>query len=543
MNLNSFGGDSGLTDLPPLFFRNADRLRLEGCVAALVQDGMSLAMVSSNDALLDHYGKLLVARLRDTAPKITLEVYFPASAEALLARFNDVLVSTSVDSARDATARVANPKIWIVHDASALPDHEIQLLARLVQNFPGANIRVVMLLTTASKKQQLLSAFGRRILNWEIEPPTQEQKDTMLEMGRTQGREGVVSSLLQRISASEPYSPSKPLAALAATRAQSALNAAYDPAATDGFDDDSRSQEDSASSGPSPWPTRLKWAGVAAALLASSSVAVALLYGGLSSPSELSNIWKKLRVGDNPFIAPKPQPAVSSPAAGASAPKVVTAPVVAAPITPAASAPVAAVPATPVTPVTTVTPVAPVAPKPPAATVAATKPAPALVPLPAANEVVISSTDSRKPAPVNAQAPAPTPAPPAVTTQSGKEIEVFIGPSVQTKSGHAWVEQLPQGSYVVQHAMLASFQDAGVWLKRRPALKRARIIALYMPNQTSPRFAVVSGPFVSMAEADTFMARPSVPDGSQVRASRSMKEQLSAEAAKAAANRRKEVKP
>lgn len=534
MNLNSFGGDSGLTDLPPLFFRNADRLRLEGCVAALVQDGMSLAMVSSNDALLDHYGKLLVARLRDTAPQITLEVYFPASAEALLARFNDVLVSTSVDSARDATARVANPKIWIVHDASALPDHEIQLLARLVQNFPGANIRVVMLLTTASKKQQLLSAFGRRILNWEIEPPTQEQKDAMLDMGRTQGREGVVSSLLQRISASEPYSPSKPLAALAATRAQSALNAAYDPAATDGFDDDSRSQDDATSSEPSPWRTRLKWAGVAAALLASSSVAVALLYGGLSSPSELSNIWKKLRVGDNPFIAPKPQPAASSPAAGASAPKVVTAPVVAAPITSAASAPV-----------TTVTPVAPVAPKPPAATVAATKPAPAAAPVPAAQEVVISSTDSRKPASVNAQAPAPTPAPapPAITTQSGKEIEVFIGPSVQTKSGHAWVEQLPQGSYVVQHAMLASFQDAGVWLKRRPALKRARIIALYMPNQTSPRFAVVSGPFVSMAEADTFMARPSVPDGSQVRASRSMKEQLSAEAAKAAANRRKEVKP
>jgi hypothetical protein len=540
MNLNSFGGDSGLTDLPPLFFRNADRLRLEGCVAALVQDGMSLAMVSSNDALLDHYGKLLVARLRDTAPQITLEVYFPASAEALLARFNDVLVSTSVDSARDATARVANPKIWIVHDASALPDHEIQLLARLVQNFPGANIRVVMLLTTASKKQQLLSAFGRRILNWEIEPPTQEQKDAMLDMGRTQGREGLVSSLLQKISASEPYSPSKPLAALAATRAQSALNAAYDPAATDGFDDDSRSQEDSASSGPSPWPTRLKWAGVTAALLASSSVAVALLYGGLSSPSELSNIWKKLRVGDNPFIAAKPQPAASNPAAGASAPKVVAAPVVAAPITPAASAPSAVAPATPVTPVASV---ASVEPKTPAAPVAVTKPAPAPVPVPAAQEVVISSTDSRKPAPATAQAPAPTPAPPAVTTQSGKEIEVFIGPSVQTKSGHAWVEQLPQGSYVVQHAMLASFQDAGVWLKRRPALKRARIVALYMPNQTSPRFAVVSGPFVSMAEADTFMARPSVPDGSQVRASRSVKEQLSAEAAKAAANRRKEAKP
>ena len=528
MNVNSYGGDSGLTDLPPLFFRNADRLRLEGCVAALAQDGMSLAMVSSNDALLDHYGKLLVARLRDTAPQITLEVYFPASAEALLARFNDVLVSSSVDSARDATARVASPKIWIVHDASALPDHEIQLLARLVQNFPGANIRVVMLLTTASKKQQLLSAFGRRILNWEIEPPTQDQKDTMLEMGRTQGREGVVSALLQKISASEPYSPSKPLAALAATRAQGALNAAYDPGATDGLDDESNHKDDGTASEPSPWRTRLKWAGVASALLATCGVAVALLYGGLTSPSELSNIWKKLRVGDNPFIAAKPQQAASAPVAAASASKLASVPAVAAPTSPAASAPSTAAPVTPVTPVAPATPSAPVA---------ATKPAPAAVPAP--QEVVLSSTDSRKPAPASAQ----TPAPQATTTQSGKEIEEFIGPSVQTKSGHVWVEQLPQGSFLIQHTLLPSFMEAGVWLKRHPALKRARIVAIYLPNQTSPRFAVISGAFASLAEADTFMARASVPDGSQVRSSRSVKEQLSPEAAKAAANRRKEAKP
>lgn len=534
MNVNSYGGDSGITDLPPLFFRNADRLRLEGCVAALAQDGMSLAMVSSNDALLDHYGKLLVARLRDTAPQITLEVYFPASAEALLARFNDVLVDSSVDSARDATARVASPKIWIVHDASALPDHEIQLLARLVQNFPGANIRVVMLLTTASKKQQLLSAFGRRILNWEIEPPTQEQKDTMLEMARTQGREGVVSSLLQKISASEPYSPSKPLAALAATRAQSALNAAYDPDASDGLDDDSHNQDGSSPAEARPWQSRLKWAGVATALLATCGVAVALLYGGLTSPSELSTIWKKLRVGDNPFIAAKPQSSASAPVAAASAPKVAAAPLAAAPSSLAASAPAVAAPVIPVAPVT------PVAPAAPAAPAVASKTPPVLAPVPAAQEVVISSNDSRKPAPAAAQAPAPAP---ATTTQSGKEIEVFIGPSVQTKSGHAWVEQLPQSSYLIQHTLLASFQEAGVWLKRHPALKRARIVALYLPNQTSPRYAVMSGPFVSVAEADTFMARPSVPDGSQVRSSRSVKEQLSAESAKAAANRRKEAKP
>ena len=244
-------------------------------------------------------------------------------------------------------------------------------------------------------------------------------------------------------------------------------------------------------------------------------------------------------MGDNPFIAAKPQSSASAPVAAASAPKAATAPLAAAPSSLAASAPTAAAPVIPVAPVTPETPATPAAPL--AASKTASKPPPVLAPVPAAQEVVISSNDSRKPAPAAAQAPAP--AAPATTTQSGKEIEVFIGPSVQTKSGHAWVEQLPLGGYLIQHTLLASFQDAGVWLKRHPALKRARIVALYLPNQTSPRYAVMSGPFASMAEADTFMARPSVPDGSQVRSSRSVKEQLSAESAKAAANRRKEAKP
>ena len=72
----------------PLLFRAADMLRLEGVVAAVTQDGMSLALVSRHEAILDHYGKILVERLRAVAPEIGIEIYFPASADALLARFN-----------------------------------------------------------------------------------------------------------------------------------------------------------------------------------------------------------------------------------------------------------------------------------------------------------------------------------------------------------------------------------------------------------------------------------------------------------------------
>ena len=69
----------------PLLFRAADMLRLEGVVAAVTQDGMSLALLSRHEAILDHYGKMLVERLRAVAPEIGIEIYFPASAEAFFA--------------------------------------------------------------------------------------------------------------------------------------------------------------------------------------------------------------------------------------------------------------------------------------------------------------------------------------------------------------------------------------------------------------------------------------------------------------------------
>jgi len=189
--------NESITDPPALLFRVTDRLRLDGSVKAMIMDGMSLALISRHEGTLDHYGKLLIQRLRAAAPEIALEVYFPASVEALLARFNDALRDSSVEDAMQGVVQNSVPRIWILHDAAALPAHEIELLARLIEYFPGANIRVMLLLTANSNKHQLLNPFGRRILRWEIEPPTPEQAELMLAQARSQGREGEALGLLQ----------------------------------------------------------------------------------------------------------------------------------------------------------------------------------------------------------------------------------------------------------------------------------------------------------------------------------------------------------
>lgn len=192
---------AGETGLPPLFFRAADRFRLEGCVAGLVRDGRSLALSSHREAALDHYSRLLISRLRESSPMSPLEVYFPADTAAMLTRFNDVLAAQSVQQAMQLPGLDSPPRIWIVHDAGALADHEVKLLARLVQNFPGANIRIVLLLGTSTQSRKVFDSFDRRMLRWDIEPPTPEQAEVMLLQGREDGCEGAVKTLLKKLEA------------------------------------------------------------------------------------------------------------------------------------------------------------------------------------------------------------------------------------------------------------------------------------------------------------------------------------------------------
>lgn len=465
----------------PLLFRAADMLRLEGVVAAVTQDGMSLALVSRHEAILDHYGKILVERLRAVAPEIGIEIYFPASAEALLARFNTALSDYTVQQAMEASVPIAPPKIWIVHDASALPDHEIQLLARLIQHFPGANIRIVMLLPQGSKKQKLLISFGRRILNWEIDPPTPEQADIMLAQAQIQGREGAVRALLQKIAVplsapAEPRTDTAPAEAappddpplFAPSPAPTAKAAAPLPADTPA----AAPQNPDAPKSSRPW---LGWGIGMVVLLLLSAATVAVLHResvvqwlGNKRPAEAA--------------APAPAPAVSSAVLAVS---------------PVAGA--------------VLTPNAPLAAASPAAGSAA--PAAVLAPVP----------------------PAATP------ERASASEEVVIAPG-QIRAGQSWIQQMPAGTFLVQHVIVPSYTEANQWMQAHTNLKRAHLVAFYLPGDTNTQFCVVSGPFDSLAAAAAYNQNPNVPRGGQILSARYMKEQFTPEAADAYAQKRQENK-
>ena len=500
--------------MAPVYFRHADRLRLEGCVAGLLRDGRSLALSSNREAALDHYSRLLFARLRESSPTSQLEVYFPADTAAMLARFNEVLASQSVEQAMKLSGQESAVRIMIVHDAGSLADHEVQLLARLVQNFPGANIRIVLLLGTSARSRKIFESFDRRMLRWDIEAPTPDQAEAMLAQGREDGCEGAVRALLQKMQAPEPGEPIQadpagidPLGFDAGvTRA---------PAGTEVFTF-SGGADAKKKAKPAQDKVRTKrgrgdyvrWLMAISFLAALSVGTTAWLHPDVFTLNrlQLAQDWARSKL----LSAPPAATVVA-----ASAPAV--------PATPAEAVPVA-VPAASTAPADA----APTA----ATTAAAAAPAPAdPASVPATAAPAASSTPAATVAskPTNAAAIAqpakPAAALPAKVAVASEAIEA----PAEAIAAQAWLKPMPAGTYVVQHAAMPTYEAAQQWQKSQAALSTARIVAVYRPNQKMAYFVVVSGPFATRELAFNFTRSRGVPADTWVRTAASLREQFTPE--------------
>jgi hypothetical protein len=381
----------------------------------------------------------------------------------------------------------------------------VQLLARLVQNFPGANIRIVLLLGTSARSRKIFESFDRRMLRWDIEAPTPEQAEAMLAQGREDGCEGAVKTLLQKMQAPLPGEMAE-----------------ADPAGIDplGFDAPGRSQPgtdvfifsggtDKARAETAAWQAKadkaearaargrggfLRWFLAISALAVLSVGITAWLHPDVFSLDrlQLAQRWARSTLqGATPavaVVAAPPQLAAAAPAATASE-------------------------ATPA-----VVPEAAVSLAPPAATDVAT-PAPA------------PTAEAPNP-PVKEAVKAPIKAP-----VGAEDIEL----PAEALAAQAWLKPMPFGTFVVQHAAMPTYQAALQWKSAQPALSAARVVALYRPNQKIAYFSVVSGPFASRKLATEFSKSRGVPADAWVRSARSMRDQFTPELANA--GKRQETRP
>ncbi len=186
-----------------LFFRPFDKARLDRLVDAINKEMLSAALISDSEGLLDHYGRILVKKLREIG-NLEVEVYYPNSTEALLNRFNKILEDISIDSAVASKKSTAPHKVLVAFDSQATGLREVQLMARLVKDFPGAHTRVILMLDKNSSTQyeKKIEAFGNSIIRWDIATPTKHEVSVLLSEAELTGMQPEVRQALANVGVS-----------------------------------------------------------------------------------------------------------------------------------------------------------------------------------------------------------------------------------------------------------------------------------------------------------------------------------------------------
>ncbi len=180
-----------------IFYRKVDKQRFQYALDAVVDDELGLAVIGANETVLDHYCRMLVARLRDLNI-FQVEVFLPTNTDSLLKRFNEMLASMSLERARQPADPTTPVKLLVVNDAKAVDEEQWSLLVRLLADFPGVNVRLVLFLdkTGWPGYEKTLGLFGRRLYRWAVETPTLDEAAQLMLAAKEHGFERETETLL-----------------------------------------------------------------------------------------------------------------------------------------------------------------------------------------------------------------------------------------------------------------------------------------------------------------------------------------------------------
>ena len=555
-----------------IFLRMADRTRFDYVMRAIQENSQSVAISSDSDDVLDHYGRIVINQLRQL-PDLQIEVFLPANTEALLERFNQILSGLSLTDARNAESSPAPRRVLIAHDAKAINARELQLLARLIQDFPGANTSLVLLLDKSGSKQheRSLENFGQRLLRWPLEKPTREEGDVLLAQARMRGLEVEVKKLLAATGFLTPEKTLDELVAPAVEKNEEAplftkpssnkrkTNAKDSSGRTEPVLNDikptsskSASKADTpakpvanegklqARQGPSFLGRTLnmtvRWVAAIFLLMVVSVGVIALLF-----PQKLLP-----RLADSPILKENLPPWMMTLLIDYLPKTSLPAAVPISTESPPAPLPIPA--ALPIPePVPTVAPTGTSEEKKPETTVPATssdssvktdvasKNEPVKPESKEANKPLKSATSPETVVPmvpvakIESVLSAKTPKTETLAKSGKQESDRQTAEAVFTANSERGVTQLIQnakaGSFFVQHVSLLSMAEAQEWRAQHAALSGSVIAAVNTQKQ-GIKFVVLSGPFVDRKDAEQFANSPGVPKDNWLRPLASLRQAL-----------------
>jgi septal ring-binding cell division protein DamX len=519
-----------------LYQSPGDRLRFEILLKSLTEGSINLAVLSDHDRVLDYYGSLFEERLRAKGES-HIEFCASTNSERLVQKFNEILSEITLDQALEKDKKHAPRRFLLFRDSILMQDFELQLLARLVNGFPAGNISVILLINSAGNYQSKLAAFGKNLLQWEVEAEAGEPTKKLTDWVATEPEPVPVSGPIEPTFLPDPptlseevapvskllnlptktawrvpgfgkkqepkldqeplpvFTPTPeplPAAPVAPTPVVAAAAPVFAP-------DVSREPALSAPVVPasaSPQadvfkrPPRKSRAGWVLLVLLMSIATFGFMYQDLVMQE--AEALKKYLLKGTPAVA-APDEAASAAAAAASAASAEA----------LASAELAASVATE------------------AARVASDAEAVASAASAVASQPVVAAS-----VPALVAVPEKKPVEKETVKEAKADLKAKADAQADTSSDQAWVNQLPESGYVVQLAAMDTQEEMRSFQRSNAAYAKARILRTRHKDSGKRFFILVAGPFENKSQADTFMQSSPLLAKGWLRSTKSMKTQF-----------------
>lgn len=151
------------------YYSLEDEKRMQALVRALLEGRRAIALSSASNEALDHYSRLLVRDLRQH-DHVKVVAHSPGSCDQLVQQVNallDDLPLAQVVARDELTVRPIH--VFVVHDSPTLSGTEFALLVRLVNDLPGANLRIALIQDRDFAVTGNLQALGAQALHWRVQ--------------------------------------------------------------------------------------------------------------------------------------------------------------------------------------------------------------------------------------------------------------------------------------------------------------------------------------------------------------------------------------
>ena len=106
-----------------------------------LQSNSNLIFCSTNPAIANYYSNFFENKISNFE-NIKVEKFFPNDSETIINKFNSILKEVSIEDSKQINKESIR-KIFIIPDLESINPYELQLLSRIINDFPASNVNFI----------------------------------------------------------------------------------------------------------------------------------------------------------------------------------------------------------------------------------------------------------------------------------------------------------------------------------------------------------------------------------------------------------------